>query len=122
MIAPIETRGDPVYGARMRSLLLRLLAFFAVVLAPLGMAAAPAAPMQHQHMVMPTQHCPEQDSSRHSRGALSACTMACASALPAVDLGIAAVHALLKFTPQPALVAKLSGIELEIATPPPRLS
>ncbi|HWI77424.1 MAG TPA: hypothetical protein VNS53_10140 [Sphingomicrobium sp.] len=104
----------------MRSLLLRLLAFVAVVLMPFGMAAAPAAPMQHQQMAMTMQHCPEPDSSRHSTAALADCTMACASALPATDLEIAGAHPVSRFTPKPMLVAALSGIELEIATPPPR--
>lgn len=122
MIAPIEERPIAVYWPAMRSLLLRLLAFVAVVLMPFGMAAAPAAPMQHQQMTMPMKHCPEPDSSKHSTGAPADCTMACASALPATDLEIARTHPLSKDTPAPGVHAALTGIELEIATPPPRRS
>ena len=110
------------YPAAMRVLILRMLAFVAVLLMPFGMAAAPAAPTQHHQMAMPMQHCPEPNSSRHSTGALVDCTMACASALPATDLEIVGAHPVSKFAPEPMLVAALSGIELEIATPPPRLS
>jgi hypothetical protein len=48
--------------------------------------------------------------------------MACAAALPATDLPALDSHPIVKFAPQPALIAALSGIELEIATPPPRPS
>lgn len=122
MIATIEARPVAGYWPAMRSLLLRLLAFVAVALMPFGMASAPAAPAQHQQMAMPMRHCPEPDSSRHSTGAPGDCTMACASALPATDLEIAQEHPLSKVTPDPAVIAALTGIELEIATPPPRRS
>jgi hypothetical protein len=46
--------------------------------------------------------------------------MACAAALPAADLPAVAAGAAAAPLPQPALVASLSGILLEIATPPPR--
>jgi hypothetical protein len=106
----------------MRQIVLRLLALLAVMLMPFGMAAAPATAVQHEQMAMPMQHCPEPGSSGHSTGALAHCTMACASALPATDLQIAGTHPVSKLVPQPALIAALSGIELEIATPPPRRS
>jgi hypothetical protein len=122
VIFAVETGAIPPYSAEMHSVFLRLLVFIAVVLMPFGMAAAPAASMQHQQMTMPMQHCPEPGSSHHSTGALADCTMACASALPATDLQIADAHPVSKFTPRPTLVAALPGIELEIATPPPRRS
>jgi len=118
----IEWRGIDVYWPGMRSLTLRLLAILAVMFMPFGMAAAPAAPMEHQQMAMPMQHCPEPNSSRHSSGALADCTMACASALPATHLEIAAAHPASRFLPQAAPIAALSEIQLEIATPPPRRS
>ena len=122
MNSAIETDRKPLYRVRMRSVLLRLLAFVTVLLMPFGMAAAPVAPMQHQQMAMPMKHCPEPDSSHRSTGAVAGCTMACASALPATDLEVAGAHPLSRLVPQPALIAALMGIELEIATPPPRLS
>jgi len=117
----IEAYAISHYSTGMRSALLRLLAFFAVMLMPFGMSAA-ATPMQQHQMAMPMQHCPEPDSSHHSTGALADCTMACASALPATDLEMAVAHPVSKFTPEPALMPALAGIELEIATPPPRRS
>lgn len=122
MKSAIETPAISSYSADMRSAFLRLLAFFAVLLMPFGMAPAPATSMQQHQTAMPMQHCPEPDSSHHSTGALADCTMACASALPATDLEMADAHPLSNFTPQPALMAALAGIELEIATPPPRRS
>lgn len=123
MNSAIEARETPVYRSRMRSALLRLLAFVAVLLMPFGMGAAPAAgAMQHRQLAMPMQHCPEPDSSRHSTAALAGCAMACASAIPAADLEITGAHPVSKFTPEPMLVPALSGIELETATPPPRPS
>lgn len=122
MISAIETEAISPYCAGMRSVLLRLLAFIAVMLMPFGMAPAAAAPMQDQQMAMPMHSCPERDSSRHSTGAFSACTMACASALPATDLTVALAQLVSEFLPEPIFGPALSGIELEIATPPPRLS
>jgi len=110
------------YRAAMRVLILRMLVLMSLTLMPFGMAAAPAAAVQHEQMAMPMQHCPQSDSRSHSTGALADCSMACASALPATDLQIAGAHPVSKFLPQPALIAALSGIELEIATPPPRRS
>jgi hypothetical protein len=103
---------------------IQLLALIALMIMPLGMATAPAAAVHHEAMsaAIPMGHCPDQDSSRHSTGALADCTMACAAALPATDLAALDSHPIVKFAPQPALIAALSGIELEIATPPPRPS
>jgi hypothetical protein len=112
--------GLEFYRDAMRVLILRMLVLASLMLMPFGMGAAPAASMHHQQMTM--QHCPQPDSRSHSTRALADCTMACASALPATDLQIADAHPLSKFTPRPALVAALPGIELEIATPPPRQS
>ncbi len=122
MNSAIATGRKSLSRPPMRSALLRLLGFVIDLLMPFGMAAAPAASMQHQQMTMPMKHCPEPDFSHHSTGAGAGCTMACASALPATDLEVAAAHPLSIFVPQPALIAALMGIELEIATPPPRRS
>jgi hypothetical protein len=107
----------------MRSLELALLALVAVLLMPFGMSAANAAAPDHQQMsamASPMQHCPEPASSPRSKGVLADCAMACSAALPAGELAMAVslVHTppLLETSVLPAL----SGIELEIATPPPR--
>jgi hypothetical protein len=107
----------------MRSLALRLLALIAVLLLPLGMAAAPAA-AHHAEMSasMPMQHCPDGTPKTGSKAAPTECTMACSAALPAVDLAPLQMQPLSHSLLQPSLTPTLTGIELEIATPPPRLS
>jgi hypothetical protein len=108
---------------RMRLIALRLLALFAVMVMPFGMSAAPAEAATQQHsMAMASEHCPEPDSVPSPDNALATCSMACASALPAAELAPEVSHPLARPSVEPAIVAALAGIELEIATPPPRLS
>ena len=99
-----------------------LLVLIAVLLMPLGMQPAPAAPVVHHAASMPTPHCPDQQSKHDGKGALGECTMVCSSALPAADLP----------RPQPLLLACspeisglteiLRGLHPETATPPPKRS
>ena len=99
-----------------------LLVLIAVLLMPLGMQPAPAAPVVHHASAMPTQHCPDQPSKHDGKGTLAECTMVCSSALPAADLP----------RPQPLLLACspeisglteiLRGLHPETATPPPKRS
>ena len=111
------------YRAFMSSFVCRLLVLVAVLLMPFGMSAAPAATAHNEHMsAMPMQHCPDQNSTPHSNGMLADCTMACSAALPATSLDAVETHCLVRPPLGPTAVARLSGIELEIATPPPRLS
>ena len=123
MIAAIEADDGEGYWVHMRLLALRLLMLVAVAILPLGMAAAPAAPIHHQQMMagMPMEeHCPDKKSP--SSGALADCTMACAAALPAADLSAVEPHAVAQSLPEPSLEPELSSLDLEIATPPPRAS
>ena len=123
MIVAIEDRSARGYAARMRSLVIRLLALIAVLLMPFGMSAATAAPAHHEHAgAMPMGHCPDPVQSPAGKGALADCTMACASALPAADLASTDAPSALRSPVEPTFIPALSGIELEIATPPPRLS
>jgi hypothetical protein len=100
----------------------KLLALIAILLLPIGMAAAPAAaPMPH-HATMPMQHCPEQAPRPAGKAGFAECTMACSAALPANDVR----------RDQPVLIAcapseaqalqLLHGIHPETATPPPKRS
>lgn len=100
----------------------RLLLLVAVLLMPLGMSAAPGAVPAHHGAAaaMPMQHCPDQPPAKSGQPGAPECTMACAGALPAADIGFAAAEPASTLPAQPALVASLSGILLEIATPPPR--
>jgi hypothetical protein len=68
------------------------------------------------------QHCPEEGSKHHSKGAFAECTMACSSALPAVDCiqEQRMPYASLSVTAAPA--HELRGLHPETATPPPKIA
>ena len=99
-----------------------LLVLIAVLLMPMGMQPAAAAPVVRHASAMPTQHCPDQPSKHDGKRALAECTMVCSSALPAADLP----------RPQPLLLACspeisglteiLRGLHPETETPPPKRS
>ena len=99
----------------------KLLLLISVLLMPLGMTAAAAA-VSHDHAAtMPMQHCPEQ-GSHHSKGAMAECTMACSSALPAIDrIQERPMPYVALFVPA-AAVHELRGLHPETATPPPRIA
>jgi hypothetical protein len=105
----------------MRSIVLHLLALVAVLLMPIGMTAPAAAAEHHSNAAMPMPHCPEQGSDQQSKGAFAECTMACASALPAVDQ--VQEQVILWDAPFIAavLTPALQGLHPDIATPPPKL-
>lgn len=100
----------------------RALLLFAVLLMPLGMAPAVAAPVHHMAAGMPMGHCPEQAPSDERKAGFAECTMACAAALPAVEAP--REEALLVTVELPRLPAapQLHGLHPETATPPPRVS
>ena len=115
----LATTGD-IYRRMAR--LCRLLALVAVLLLPFAMASAPAA-TNHAAMATAMNH----DHSGHqphnmTHDRLGECTMACSAALPAADLPPIALRPIAHPPAEPLLVPRLSGIELDIATPPPRLS
>ena len=98
----------------------KLLALFAVLLMPLGMAAPASASQHHSMASMPMQHCPEQSPSQKGKLGFSECTMACAGALPAIEAsreGESVVDPILHL---PLSVLRLHGLHPEIATPPPK--
>jgi len=95
----------------------------ALVLMPFGMAGSPAAaqPVTADHSMARPGHCDEQ-SDRGKAPAHSSQQMHCAmcAALPASEPP-APVAGFLPTPPRNiATVARFKGIELEIATPPPR--
>ena len=100
----------------------RLFSIVSLLLMPFGMAAAPAAPAggHHADAAMPAEHCPEGDEQNGLGGAAAKCAMPCSAALPAVEVDPADGDRLAGTPAQPALDLALSGIELEIATPPPK--
>lgn len=101
--------------------LCKLLAFIAVLLMPLGMQPAAAAPVRH-HAAMPMQHCPDQPSSHDFKGGMAECTMVCSAALPAVDRAQEG-HFVIVCAPSETAVARiLHGLHPDTATPPPKRS
>lgn len=119
MIAAIEAEDGEGYWAHMRLLALRLLMLVAVAIMPLGMAApAQAQPMTHMAM----SHCPEQKSHQQHKVALGECTMACASALPAIDRGSDDVRPVSRVALEPLPAHPLHGLHPDTATPPPKAS
>lgn len=98
----------------------KLLTLLAVLLLPLGMAPAAAAPVRNQ-MAMPMQHCPDQSPQQRHDG-FTECTMACAAALPAMESQTDAP--LMRAAPvaQASPIEPLHGLHPETATPPPRLA
>ena len=101
----------------------KLLVLLALLLMPLGMTPASGA-AQHGHSTqsaMPMQHCPDP-AQTPEKGAFAQCTMACASALPAVGKAIADPLVVVCAPQQPAAAQLLHGLHPETATPPPRHS
>jgi len=112
-----------VYVGGMRETIARIVIMLAVLIMPFGMTPATAA-VHHSMLVNASmQHCPEEGSSHHqSKGDLGACTMACASALPAVDIARAEPIPPAD-VPVVAIVENgLDGLHPETATPPPKIA
>jgi hypothetical protein len=110
----------------MRASIARLIIMLAVLVMPFGMtpAAATAHPMHGDmamHAGMAMKHCPDPAPS-HSKGATAECTMACASALPAVDLVRAGPLDLSEVQLVASIDSGLDGLHPETATPPPRIA
>lgn len=101
--------------------LCRLVALIAVLVMPLGMPPAAAAPAQH-HATMPMQHCPDQAPGHDLKGGFAECTMACSAALPAADLP-REERRWTSCAPAEAAAARiLDGLHPDTATPPPKRS
>lgn len=123
MISVIVQKAFGHYVAGMASAVIRLLALFALVLMPLGMAGAPAlaAPNHHMMKMSESGHCDEQqDQDQAPASKKMDCAAAC-TALPATGTAGPAAGLKPKAPRTIAFVAPFSGIVLEIATPPPRL-
>ena len=118
----VQTAMSP-YGPRMTATMLRLITLLALVLMPFGMASSPAMaqPMPANHGMAQAGHCDEQ-SDQNKAPSHSSQQMHCAmcAALPASDPPSPSVG-LRPMAPRIiATVSPFNGIELEIATPPPR--
>ena len=121
MIIRVENAAPPAYLTQMRLTALRLFMLLAVMLMPFGMSAAPAASIHQEQMnAMAAGHCDDSGSSPTTNSMLADCAMACSAALPAADLEPVLSHPVARIVCEPAITATLAGIEMEIATPPPR--
>jgi hypothetical protein len=107
----------------MTRLVATLLVLVAVLLLPLGMTPAAAAPVTHQDMAsMPMGHCPDQGSHHESKGGIAECTMACAGALPAAEFRRDGPVLTTRAPTEVQAVRQLRGLHPETATPPPKIS
>jgi len=102
----------------------RLLALIALLLMPFAMASAPASTPFEAHGAgseLAPGHCAGGQEADDEADLSDGCAMPCASALPAFQQSgekRAAVAVASALAVQPAF----AGIELEIATPPPKRS
>lgn len=101
--------------------LTRLLTLIALMLMPLGMTGAPAvaSPMPASRMMASADHCDDESHPNPAPGSKMDCAALC-TALPATD------------APEPAPILQptaprliggatpFTGIDLEVATPPPK--
>jgi hypothetical protein len=110
------------YSWNMRKLIARLILMLAVLSMPLGMAPASAAEHHSTAMASTMPHCPEPAPTNPAKGAIPACAMACASALPAADPARPERIALPDPPVATVAVQTLDGLHPETATPPPKLS
>jgi len=111
------------YSSPVQMVLTRLLLLIAMLFLPLGMNAPAAAASHHGSMAgMPMQHCPEQAPRHETKPGIAECTMACASALPAMDRVSDEVRPLPRLAFRPLPAHPLHGLHPDTATPPPKAS
>jgi hypothetical protein len=120
----IVSHWPAAYIAAMREALAKLLLIAAVLLMPFGMAMPAAAAEHHLTAAAPSamQHCPDEGSTDQRHSGSGECTMACASALPAVSPSVDPVLALIAAPSLRVLAEPMTGLHPETATPPPRLA
>ena len=100
--------------------MMKLLLLIAMLLMPLGMVPAAAAPAHHYMAGGAMGHCPDQAPSHGKKAGFAECTMACAAALPAMDTPDAQGPLIAADPPRLAGTDMLTGLHPETATPPPR--
>jgi hypothetical protein len=121
VIPVIASQGWAAYPAIMAAYLFKLLALIAVLLMPAGMANA-AASAQQAAAASQSSHCSgHEEPAKAPLDEMDAQCMACAG-LPAGQLAEAAQRIVPSAPRLIALTNEISGIILEIATPPPKLA
>jgi len=123
LISVIAPKGSRAYVDAMGAAIFRLLALVAIVLMPLGMtgpAMAQPTSAEHTALAMQMGHCNEQPAKEKAPGPSNMdCTAMC-TALPAADSPLPAETMRPVALLTAAIAARFTGIEPEIATPPPR--
>lgn len=119
MTSVIAHQGRAAYFVGMPRLVLRMFAIVAVLLMPAGMAAAPA--FAQPAATGEEGHCGDHEQPTQETGKSQLHCMAC-GALPALPTSAEAAALLPKPPKVIARTRAISGIVLEIATPPPKLS
>ena len=119
LISVIVQKASAIYGTGMASAVFRLLALVALVIMPLGMSSAPALAGAVDHAAAPAGHCDEQPVQDEAPQSKMDCTAMC-TAIPAADVPTSAPALQPKAPRTMAISAPFSGVEPEIATPPPR--
>jgi hypothetical protein len=94
----------------------------AVLLMPLAMIPAAAAPAHHEIASMQMGHCPDQAPRHDMKGGIAECTMACAGALPAADLAAHDPPAVISERLIRMSAHRLQGLHPESEPPPPKPS
>ena len=116
-------RPAPYVAGMKAALLTRLLAAFALLLMPLGMAAADPA-MAHSAAPAVASHCDdghEAPADKSRQGHEIDCTIACSALRPVDPVQTAGPSALSPAAPA-AIPDRLGGLHPEAAIPPPRRS
>ena len=100
----------------------KLMTLVAILLMPIGMQSAVAAPAAQHHAAMPMQHCPEQAPTHHGKAGFVECTMACSAALPAAEARPDEPLIIVGVPNLPDVAERLNGLHPDPATPPPKPS
>ena len=104
-------------------MLARLILLIAVLLMPLGMTPAAATANGHSDMAtMQMGHCDDQVPTRHMKGGIADCAMACSAALPAAEFVRSELPLPTCSIARPTAAQVLHGVHPETATPPPKLA
>ena len=105
----------------MAKLLSQILMVVALLLAPLTMSAATAAPA-HGAMGAGTamEHCPDAEEGAEPSSGMAECAMGCAAALPAIAGGEGSAIQPGRAGAVRALASRLANFHPDIATPPPK--
>lgn len=117
----IASQGSRAYFALMPALILKMLTLVALVLMPLGMSAASAAPVDHAPAATTAGHCEESGSQPVQSSEAMDCAMTC-SMLVSPQPGAAELVPVVRLPTARRLAERGNGLHPDTVTPPPKLS